>query len=201
MSAMRIGTPELSERLIQIAAICNSLIFYLDKAIFLFYTLVKYLTNYIVRFYMNRKEINIYVNQYCHLRDVQYAAYTKWARLHNLTTNELFVLDLIWFAPEGCSQSYICERMSATKQTISAIVKKFLKSGYVTLTEDINDRRNKIIHFTDAGYEYTKKIIPPAAKAENDAMAELAKEENIAELVRLTTLFSNLMKQKFDDIK
>lgn len=46
-----------------------------------------------------------------------------------------------------------------------------------------------------------KKIIPPAANAEIDAMAELAKSENIAELVRLTMLFSGLMKRKFDELK
>ena len=112
---------------------------------------------------MKREDVRVFVNQYCHLRDVQYAAYTQCARRHNLTTNELFVLDIIWFAPDGCLQSYICERMSATKQTISAIIKKFLKLRYVTLTEDENDRRNKIIRFTDKGYEYVKKIIPPAA--------------------------------------
>ncbi len=135
------------------------------------------------------------------MRDVQYAAYTQCARKHNLTTNELFVLDIIWFSPEGCPQSYICERMSATKQTISAIIKKFLKLGYVTLTEDENDRRNKIIRFTDDGYVYAEGIIPPAANAEISAMAELSKKENIAELVRLTTLFSDLMKKKFNELK
>lgn len=150
---------------------------------------------------MNREKIRTYVNQYCHLRDVQYAAYTQCARKHNLTTNELFVLDLIWFAPEGCSQSYIVERLSATKQTVSAIVKKFIKLGYVTLSEAPDDKRNKIINFTDKGYAYTKKIIPPAADAEIDAMTELAAREDIAELVRLTTLFSNLMKKKFDEIE
>lgn len=150
---------------------------------------------------MKKEEVRKYVNEYCHLRDIQYAAYTQCARKHNLTTNELFVLDIIWFTPDGCLQSYICERMSATKQTISAIIKKFLKLGYVTLTEDGKDRRNKIIRFTPAGYEYAGIIIPPAAKAENDAMAELAKKENIVELVRLTTLFSDLMKKKFDELK
>lgn len=150
---------------------------------------------------MNREEVRAFVNLYCRLRDVQYAAYTQCARRHNLTTNELFVLDLVWFAPEGCSQSYICERMSATKQTISAIVKKFLKLDYVTLTADVKDRRNKIIRFTAKGYDYVKKIIPPAAEAEIDAMAELAEKEDVAELVRLTTLFSGLMKQKFDEIE
>lgn len=150
---------------------------------------------------MNREKVRAYVNQYCHLRDVQYAAYTQCARKHNLTTNELFVLDILWFAPEGCLQSYICERMSATKQTISAIMKKFLKLGYVTLSEDEKDRRNKIIRFTADGYAYTEKIIPPAADAEISAMAELAQKEDVAELVRLTALFSDLMKKKFDDIK
>lgn len=149
---------------------------------------------------MNREEVRTYVNQYCILRDVQYAAYELYARKHNLTAKELFVLDLLWFAPEGCIQSEINERLSATKQTISAIVKKFLKLGYVSLRKSETDRRNKIVRLTNAGIEYTRKIIPPAANAEIDAMAELS-EKDIAELVRLTTLFSHCMKHRFDGIK
>ncbi|MDY4609734.1 MAG: winged helix DNA-binding protein [Sphaerochaetaceae bacterium] len=149
---------------------------------------------------MDRENVRAYVNQYCKLRDVQYAAYEMHARRHGLTAKELFVLDLIWFSQDGCMQSEICERLSATKQTISAILKKFLKQGYVSLTECEADRRNKIVRLTDAGVAYTKKIIPPAASAEIDAMAELPIED-IAELVRLTTLFSHRMKKKFDEIE
>ncbi len=148
---------------------------------------------------MEREEVGEFVNQYCKLRDVQFAAYELYARKHGLTAKELFVLDLIWFAPEGCLQSEICGRLSATKQTVSAIIKKFLKQGYVKLTESETDRRNKIIRLTSEGKKYVKKIIPPAAKAEIDAMAELSGED-IAELVRLTTLFSNYMKEKFTRI-
>lgn len=149
---------------------------------------------------MNREEVRAYVNEYCKLRDIQYAAYELHARKHNLTSKELFVLDIIWFAEDGCLQSEICERLTATKQTVSAIIKKFWKLGYISLTEAENDRRNKIVRFTDAGKEYAKSIIPPAASAEIDAMAELA-EEDIAELVRITTIFSNYMKKHFDEIK
>ena len=149
---------------------------------------------------MDREEVRTYVNQYCKLRDIQFAAYELYARRHGLTVKELFVLDIIWFAPDGCLQSDICERLSATKQTVSAIVKKFLKKGYVSLTESETDRRNKIVRFTKAGTEYTQKIIPPAANAEIDAMAELPAAD-IAELVRLTTLFSNMMAKKFSEIK
>jgi len=149
---------------------------------------------------MNREEIRGYVNQYCKLRDVQFAAYELYARKYNLTAKELFVLDIIWFADDGCLQSEICERLSATKQTVSAIIKKFWKLGYLSLTESETDRRNKVVRFTESGIEYTKEIIPPAAKAEIDAMSELS-EKDISELVRITTLFSEQMKKKFSQIE
>ena len=149
---------------------------------------------------MNREKVRMFVNQYCLLRDVQFAAYELYARKYGLTAKELFVLDIIWFSEDGCLQSEISERLSATKQTISAIVKKFWKLGYLSLTESETDRRNKIVRFTEAGMEYTQKIIPPAASAEIDAMAEL-NGEDIAELVRLTTLFSEQMKAKFQVIR
>ena len=149
---------------------------------------------------MDREKVRMFVNQYCLLRDVQFAAYELYARKYGLTAKELFVLDIIWFSEDGCLQSEISERLSATKQTVSAIVKKFWKLGYLSLTESEIDRRNKIVRFTEAGMEYTRKIIPPAASAEIDAMAEL-NGEDIAELVRLTTLFSEQMKAKFQAIR
>lgn len=148
---------------------------------------------------MNYEEVRNHVNQYGRLRDVQFAAYELYARKHNLTAKELFVLDILWFSPDGCLQTDICERLLATKQTVSAIVKKFMKKGYVSLTESKIDRRNKIIRFTSEGTEYVRRIIPPAAEAEIDAMAEMSGED-IAELVRLTTLFSRHMKEKFENI-
>lgn len=69
----------------------------------------------------------------------------------------------------------------------------------MTLTESETDRRNKIIRLTRAGEEYAKKIIKPAADAEIEAMGELP-DEDIAELARLTDMFSRCMKKKFDEI-
>lgn len=149
---------------------------------------------------MNREDARNYVNQYCRLRDIQFSAYELYARKHNLSAKELFVLNIIWFAPDGCLQSEICERLSATKQTVSAIIKKFRKKGYVMLVESETDRRNKVVRFTESGIEYANRIIPPASNAELDAMCEMP-ENTVAELVRLTALFSDSMKKKFDEAK
>lgn len=145
------------------------------------------------------KEINELVNAYCRLRDRQHAVYSQCAKLHDLTTNELFVLDILWFAPEGCTQTEICERLSSNKQTIAAIITRFWKRGYIVYKEVMEDRRNKRIRFTEAGKAYAGEIIPPAADAENLAMAELGLE-NLTALVDLTTRLTENMEKQFDKI-
>lgn len=146
------------------------------------------------------KEINELVNAYCRLRDRQHAVYSKCAKRHDLTTNELFVLDILWFAPEGCTQTDICERLSSNKQTIAAIITRFWKKGYIVYEEVMEDRRNKCIRLTDVGREYAGAIIPPAADAENLAMEELGLE-NLIELVNLTTRLTESMEKQFSSIE
>ena len=142
------------------------------------------------------QEINTLVNAYCRLRDRQYAVYSRCAKRHGLTANELFVLDILWFAPEGCTQTEICERLSANKQTIAAVIDRFRKKGLLWCEEVAEDRRNKRIRFTEAGRQYAGAIIPPAADAENLAMAELGLEK-LTELVNLTARLTENVEKQF----
>lgn len=142
------------------------------------------------------KEINDLVNAYCRLRDRQHAVYSECAKTHNLTVNELFVLDILWFAPEGCTQKEICARLSANKQTIAAITGRFAAKGYISLEESAEDRRNKLIRFTPKGKTYAESIIPPAADAENLAMAQLG-TDRLKELVGLTAELTENMEKEF----
>lgn len=146
------------------------------------------------------KEINRLVNVYCRLRDRQYAVYSRCAKEHGLTVNELFVLDILWFAPEGCTQKEICERLSANKQTVAAITGRFFKKGFFYCEEVAEDRRNKRIRFTAAGKAYAGGVIPGAAEAKNLAMADLEPGQ-AAELVRLTQQFTENMERRFTDIR
>lgn len=145
------------------------------------------------------KEVNDFVNAYCRLRDRQTAVYDRCAKRHGLTVNELFVLDILWFAESGCTQKEICERMSANKQTINAIITRLHRQGYISYAEVKEDRRNKRIVLTDGGRTYAKDVIPPAADAENLAMADMPIEK-IAELVKLTTIFTENMERRFAEI-
>ena len=92
------------------------------------------------------KEINDLVNQYCRLRDRQYAVYHKCAKQNGLSTNELFVLDILWFAKNGITQKEISERLSANKQTIASIVNKFNNKGYIKHSNVLKDKRTYQVH-------------------------------------------------------
>jgi DNA-binding MarR family transcriptional regulator len=145
---------------------------------------------------MINEEARTYVNTYGHLRDIQYAAYDHYAREIGLTAKELFVLSILFFVPQGCHESALCERLSSNKQTISAIIKKFKKKGYLSLVKDRGDARNKIIRFSTKGKAWVNKIIPLAAEAEILAMGDLSKEE-MKQLVSLTERFSRAMTNRF----
>lgn len=97
----------------------------------------------------DNRENNELVNAYCCLRDRQFAIYSRYAKKFGLTANELFVLDILWFADGTCTQKEICERLSANKQTVAAIIGRFAQRGYLLLQEDEGDRRNKRIRFTE----------------------------------------------------
>lgn len=92
------------------------------------------------------------------------AVYAGCAKAHRLTVNELFVLDILWFSPEGQTQKEICDRLSANKQTIAAIAGRFLKKGFVSAEEVAEDRRNKRLRLTKAGTDYARGIIPSARR-------------------------------------
>ncbi len=140
------------------------------------------------------KEINDLVNAYGRLRDRQFAVYAEYAKRYGLTTHELFVLDILWFAPDGCTQKEICDRMSANKQTINAIITRFYKRGHLYFEETKKDRRVKRIVLTERGKSYAKSIIPPGADAENLALADMT--EKAAELVKLTATFTENMEKR-----
>ena len=72
----------------------------LDKIVLFCYNKVKYQTVKYLEIAMEREKVRMYVNRYCKLRDIQFAAYEMYARKYGLTAKELFVLDIIWFSED-----------------------------------------------------------------------------------------------------
>lgn len=135
---------------------------------------------------------------YARLRDEQFSLFENYARQNGLTSKSLFVLMWIYYNPEGLTQETIAKRTYSTKQVVRAIIKNLLEEGYVRLEPSIEDRRKKLVHFTDSGLAYARPILDPLESYEFQAMAMLTEEQQ-CQLIELTQLFSQNLKTLLDE--
>lgn len=138
------------------------------------------------------------VVRYVRLRDTQFDVYVRYAKRFGIPVKSLFVLNALYYAPEGCTQMEICVKAYSSKQTVSAIVKGYLAQGYVELTELPTDRRNKLVRLTEAGWKYAEPIVPPLTDAETAAMAYFTSEQQNA-LVELTAAFGDYLEELLEE--
>lgn len=147
---------------------------------------------------MNQPDIYQNVIRYVRLRDMHFDVYVRYARRFSIPVKSLFVLNALYYAPEGCTQMEICLKAYSSKQTVSAIVKGYLVQGYVEMAELPIDRRNKLVRLTEAGWKYAEAIVPPLTRAETSAMARLTPEQQNL-LVELTTAFGDHLQDLLEE--
>lgn len=117
--------------------------------------------------------------------------YEEWAKAHGLSVNSLLVLCAIHDGGDDCTQKKISQRWLIPKQTINMVFKDFERRGFVKLFPLPEDKRNKVIRFTETGKEYADTIISELRKVELFAVEEIGIErmkqlnENMALFVEL----------------
>lgn len=107
-----------------------------------------------------------------------------------MSVKALFILNVLYYSEQGCTQTTICERTFSSKQLVSATMKQYLEKGYVFFQEDTADRRNKLVHLTVEGRDYAEKIIPIVTEAECAAMSAFTVQEQET-LLKLNSSFSD----------
>ena len=93
------------------------------------------------------------------------------------------------------TQSAICKKLYMPKQTINSAVKKFEKQGVISLACTKGNDKIKTLVLTDKGMELVRAKVLPMDDIEEMLWDELSETER-AELVRLTTKYNKLFKEK-----
>lgn len=114
---------------------------------------------------------------YCKFRDEQFAVYDEYAKRHGILMKTLLVVNVLFYAKDGMTQTDICRRTFQSKQTVNLIIKNLLAEGYVTVTELPENKRNKIVRMTEAGRAYCETIVRHITWAEDTAMSMFTAEE------------------------
>lgn len=155
------------------------------------------------RWNMNKKDKkNAYL--YCKFRDEQFALYDEYAKRHGMLMKTLLVVNVLFYAADGLTQTDICQRTFQSKQTVNLIIKNLLAEGYVTVDEVPENKRNKIVRMTEAGRGYCEKVVRHITWAEDTAMSMFTAEEQ-NQLIDLSRTFTKnltkLVNQEMEEIK
>ena len=126
---------------------------------------------------------------YCKFRDEQFALYDEYAKRHGMLMKTLLVVNVLFYAKDGTTQTEICKRTFQSKQTVNLIIKNLVSDGYVTVTEVPENKRNKIVRMTEAGKAYCEKVVRHITWAEDTAMSMFSEEEQ-KQLIKLSQTFT-----------
>ncbi len=139
---------------------------------------------------------------YCKFRDEQFALYDEYAKRHGMLMKTLLVVNVLFYANDGMTQTEICKRTFQSKQTVNLIIKHLLSDSYVTVTEVPENKRNKIVQLTQAGRGYCEKVVRHITWAEDTAMSLFTPEEQ-KQLIDLSRTFTKnltrLVNQETED--
>ena len=139
---------------------------------------------------------------YCKFRDEQFALYDEYAKKHGMLMKTLLVLNVLFYAKEGVTQTEICRRTFQSKQTVNLIIKNLSADGYVTVTEVRENKRSKLVQMTEAGRIYCEKVVRHITWAEDTAMSMFTPEEQ-KQLIDLSRTFTKnltmLINQETDE--
>ena len=140
---------------------------------------------------------------YCKFRDEQFALYDEYAKRHGMLMKTLLVVNTLFYAKDGMTQTEICRRTFQSKQTVNLIIKNLLAENYVTVDEVPENKRNKIVQMTGAGRLYCEKVVRHITWAENTAMSMFTAEEQ-KQLIDLSRTFTKnltlLVNQETEEI-
>ena len=139
---------------------------------------------------------------YCKFRDKQFALYDEYAKRHGMLMKTLLVINVLFYAKDGMTQTEICKRTFQSKQTVNLIIKNLLSDDHVTVTEVPENKRNKIVQMTDTGRAYCEKVVRHITWAEDTAMSMFTQEDH-TQLIDLSRTFTKnltmLVNQEMED--
>lgn len=123
--------------------------------------------------------------------------YRIWAKKHQLNYNALVILYTL-DDYQTCTQKQICDWWALPKQTVHGILLDFEKKGYLTVTANSENKRERLIRFTEEGKAFAASILEPLHEMEESAMEKLGPLQR-QQLIASNTKYYELLKEEIEN--
>lgn len=125
------------------------------------------------------------------------ALYDTWANHYGLSSSELFILYALDEQNE-LSQKQIAINTGLAKQTVNNVIKALIQKNYITLMSSSKDKREKYVVLTDEGKAYSKPILEPLYKLEENVFKVMG-IERAQQMIDAITIFNLLFEKEMKD--
>lgn len=123
--------------------------------------------------------------------------YRIWAKKCQLNYNALVILYTL-DDYQQCTQKQICEWWALPKQTVHGILMDFEEKGFILISANTENKRERFITFTENGKKFASSVLEPLHEMEETAMAKLG-EELRNQLIDSNTKYYELLKEEIDN--
>ena len=124
--------------------------------------------------------------------------YAMWADRHGITTSELAVI----YAMDRYdlhTQKDICRSEKLKKAIANSVIRGLKEKGYITMENGVDDRREKMICFTEAGEAYVRDILSPLYELEAWIYHMIGRERT-QQMIETAELFNILFEKKLREL-
>ena len=139
------------------------------------------------------KDIRRYYDFWFGLNDIS----NQLAKSKGITVNTWCILYLIDQHPDSCTMKFICEKMLLPKQTVHSALTVLAKKGYIVRVPHPEDKRNILLHFTEAGQKYADEVLSVFYRPESEAM-EMIGEEVKNNFLESSYIFYQALREVFE---
>ncbi len=106
------------------------------------------------------------------------SVYNRWAKKYKISKNEVCTLSILLNnLNKKITQRQICEEIGTPFTTLNSTIKNLEEKGYISLTVNNENKKEKYIMLTKKGEKYTRNIIDPLNEIEEKAANSISIEE------------------------
>ncbi len=125
------------------------------------------------------------------------ALYVRWANVQGIGYPELMVLYAMK-TKDRLTQKEIGEGYGLLKQTVNTVIRDLKARGYITLEPSKEDKREKLLSFTQEGEQYAFRMVEPLLCAEERVCKRIG-YERMEQLQDIMELFNLLFEREVTD--
>lgn len=104
--------------------------------------------------------------------------YNRWGKKYKISKNEVYTLNILFDnMGKKITQRQICEEVGTPFTTLNSTIKNLEEKGYISLTVNSENKKEKYIMLTKEGEKYTRNIIEPLNEIEEKAANSISVEE------------------------